>query len=119
MNIVWTGEMSRVVAQANSAPARVEVDGAPYVLLPADEEAWARHLVPDLPGADPVCDPRTGAQYVLYPALTYERIKPLFEEDPVSTQERKAALRTAGLRAGWNGPVWDDLEEPPGNHESR
>jgi hypothetical protein len=43
----------------------------------------------------------------------------LFEEDPISADEQKAALRAAGLRAGWNDPVWDDLEEPTGSHESR
>lgn len=119
MSILWTAEMSRAVTEAGAAPAHVEVGGEAYVLLAAADADWVRGLVPGLPEAQIISDPRTQARYELYPAGAYERINPLFEGDTISAGERKAALRAAGLRAGWNDPVWDDPEESPGSHEAR
>ena len=46
-------------------------------------------------------------------ADVYERFKSLFEEDPVTEQERLFQLQQFGKRAGWDDPemdVYDDLD---------
>ncbi|HJT33534.1 MAG TPA: hypothetical protein VJ783_15930 [Pirellulales bacterium] len=60
-----------------------------------------------------VCDPAQTASYVLLRAEVYERFKALFEDDPVTDQERLFQLRQFGQRAGWDDPemdVYDDLD---------
>ena len=52
-------------------------------------------------------------QFVLLRAEVYERFKSLFENDPVTPEERRAHLRQFGHRAGWDDPqmdVYDDLD---------
>ena len=110
MNVLWAAEMEEAVARAGDAPARVQVRGDSYVLLPADDYDWVRGMVRCVPDVPLVVDPVRNNEYALLPLTDYERIKPLFEEDPITLEERKAALRAAGLRAGWNDPVWDDLD---------
>ncbi len=59
-----------------------------------------------------VCDPAERASFVLVKADVYERFKSLFEEDPVTEQERLFQLQQFGKRAGWDDPemdVYDDL----------
>ena len=51
--------------------------------------------------------------YVLIRAELYERLKDLFDDNPLSEQERSGLLREAGKRAGWDDPamdVYNDLD---------
>lgn len=60
-----------------------------------------------------VSDPSHSATFVLLRADVYERFKSLFEEDPVTDQERQFQLQEFGRRAGWDDPamdVYDDLD---------
>jgi hypothetical protein len=60
-----------------------------------------------------VSDPSRQANFVLVRAEVYERFKSLFEEDPLTKQERLAHLQQFGRRAGWEDPemdVYDDLD---------
>lgn len=60
-----------------------------------------------------VSDPSDSAAFVLLKAEAYERFKALFEEDPVTEQERLYQLQQFGKRAGWDAPamnVYDDLD---------
>jgi hypothetical protein len=59
-----------------------------------------------------VSDPTESAMFVLVREDVYERFKSLFEEDPVTEQERLFQLEQFGKRAGWDDPemdVYDDL----------
>ena len=60
-----------------------------------------------------VSDPAQQASFVLVKAEVYERFKSLFEEDPVTYEERLFHLQQFGRRAGWDDPamdVYDDLD---------
>lgn len=60
-----------------------------------------------------VSDPAESEKFVLVRADVYERFKSLFEEDPVTEQERLFQLEQFGKRAGWDDPemdVYDDLD---------
>jgi hypothetical protein len=60
-----------------------------------------------------VCGPAQSASFVLVRADVYERFRSLFEEDPVSEQERLFQLQQFGRRAGWDDPemdLYDDLD---------
>jgi hypothetical protein len=60
-----------------------------------------------------VGDPAESAVFVLVSADVYERFKSLFEEDPITQQERLFQLQQFGNRAGWDDPgmdVYDDLD---------
>jgi hypothetical protein len=75
------------------------------------EEQWANIQSDDLPVR--VSDPAQSATFVLVRAEVYERFKALFEEDPVSEQERQFHLQEFGKRAGWDDPgmdIYDDLD---------
>lgn len=52
-------------------------------------------------------DVKTDTTYVLLPADVYDRLKALFQEDPVTREEQLYFLREAGKRAGWNDPAMD------------
>jgi hypothetical protein len=65
-----------------------------------------------------VIDPSTQKVYFLIAREHYERLKPLFEQDPLSEREQKELLRQAGRRAGWDDPEMDaydhyDEHRPP------
>ncbi len=63
-----------------------------------------------------VSDPKEGAMFVLVRADVYERFKALFEEDPVTEQERLFHLEQFGKRAGWDDPemdVYNELDPRP------
>ncbi|HET6884463.1 MAG TPA: hypothetical protein VFI31_30195 [Pirellulales bacterium] len=50
---------------------------------------------------------------VLLKAESYERFKALFEEVPISNEERRFQLEQFGKRAGWDDPamdIYDDLD---------
>jgi hypothetical protein len=60
-----------------------------------------------------VADPTQRNRYVLVSVEAYEQLKPLFEDDPVTEEERLFHLREAGRRAGWDDPamdVYNDLD---------
>jgi hypothetical protein len=60
-----------------------------------------------------VSDPSQSTRFVLMPAEVYERLRPLFEVDPVADKERMFHLQEFGRRAGWDDPamdVYDDLD---------
>jgi hypothetical protein len=55
-----------------------------------------------------LADPETNVEYVILPAEVYERIKGLLYEDvPITTNERRNLLIKAGLRAGWDAQEMD------------
>jgi len=58
-----------------------------------------------------VQDPMQGATFVLLRAEVYDRFKSLFEEDPITQQERLYQLQQFGHRAGWDDPEMDVYEE--------
>lgn len=51
--------------------------------------------------------PETGKVFFLISEDRYQRLKPLFEDDPVSEQEQRFQLEQAGQRAGWDAPEMD------------
>ena len=60
-----------------------------------------------------VSDPAQQATFVLVRGEVYERFKSLFEDDPVTEQERLFHLQQFGKRAGWDDPemdVYNDLD---------
>lgn len=60
-----------------------------------------------------VSNPTCTASFVLVRAEVYERFKALFEDDPVTEQERLFHLQQFGRRAGWDDAgmdVYDDLD---------
>lgn len=71
----------------------------------SDEQQQALHEQGD--GPVHVVDPGTRKMYVIMNVLQYERVKPFFEDDPLSEGEQKEVLRQAGERAGWNDPEMD------------
>jgi len=60
-----------------------------------------------------VNDPSHTASFVLLRADLYERFRALFEDSPVTPEERQFHLRQFGRRAGWDDPgmdLYDDLD---------
>ena len=60
-----------------------------------------------------VSDPSQKSSFVLLREDVYERFKALFEDVPVTEQERLFQLQQFGQRAGWDDPamdVYDDLD---------
>lgn len=51
--------------------------------------------------------PVTNQVYYLIALDQYDRLKPLFEHDPVTHQEQRFLLQEAGKRAGWDDPAMD------------
>lgn len=92
------------VRVTDPATRRVEV------LLKADDFDWVRQLFGDEPDAPRLLDPRSNTRYALLTEERYERFKAFFEEDPLSPAERRALLREAGKRAGWDAPEEDDAD---------
>ena len=76
------------------------------------EEQWATvQKADEVPVR--VSDPAEQATFVLVRDDVYERFKSLFEEDPVTEQERLFHLQQFGKRAGWDDPemdVYNDLD---------
>ena len=73
------------------------------------EERWADMQRDKLPLR--VSDPARSATFVLVRAEVYGRFKSLFEEDPVTEQERLFQLQQFGKRAGWDDPEMDVYDE--------
>ena len=59
-------------------------------------------------------DPDTNTEYVLLPAELYDHARELFyEHSTLSSDEKRALMLQAGLRAGWDDPemdVYNDLD---------
>ena len=49
-----------------------------------------------------VIDPATNRVYLIIEREQYERLRPLFEDDPMTAEEQRNLLRAAGKRAGWD-----------------
>jgi hypothetical protein len=61
-----------------------------------------------------VLDPGTNKVYVLISQDLYERLRPVFEDDPITVNERRRLLQDAGRRAGWDDPemsAYDDYDQ--------
>jgi hypothetical protein len=58
-----------------------------------------------------VVDPGTDKVYVLMARDQYERLKPLFGDDPITHEEQRALLRKAGERAGWDDSKMDAYDQ--------
>jgi hypothetical protein len=57
-------------------------------------------------------DPQTQLECVLVRADVFDRVRALLIDDgPLSTEEKLAAIRAAGLRAGWDDPALDVYEQ--------
>jgi hypothetical protein len=54
-----------------------------------------------------VVDLATNRLYVLISREQYERLRPVFEAEPLTTLEQERLLSDAGRRAGWNDPEMD------------
>jgi hypothetical protein len=54
-----------------------------------------------------VVDAATQKVYLLIPREQYERLKPIFEDEPLSVLEQRELLRQAGRRAGWDDAEMD------------
>ncbi len=108
----WSIVIEKALASAGPAPARIHLPGSNglQVLLPLADYEWVRQTVTGIPDAPLVFD-QGQHPYALLPFADYERVKPFFEEDPLTREEQLAALRAAGLRAGWNDPEWDEEHE--------
>jgi hypothetical protein len=57
-----------------------------------------------------VLDPATNRAYVLISRDQYDRLRPLFENDPLSLSEQRRLLQDAGRRAGWDDPAMSDYD---------
>ena len=75
-------------------------------------EQWS-HFQQEAKQPIQVCDPSQREKFVLLRAEVYDRFKALFEEVPVTEQERLFQLHAFGRRAGWDDTamdVYDDLD---------
>ena len=52
-------------------------------------------------------DPDTSIEYVILSVQTYERIKPLLTDEPLSEADERQLLLDVGARAGWDDPIMD------------
>ena len=63
-----------------------------------------------------VVDPGSEQVYFLIPKEQYDRLKPLFEPEPLTHEEQRALVQRAARRAGWDDPEMDayDHDDHPG-----
>jgi hypothetical protein len=74
------------------------------------EEQWA-DVVHGGEAPPRVSDPSQSTKFVLVQEHIYERFKSLFEEDPVTAEERLFQIQQFGKRAGWDDPAMDVYDE--------
>ena len=55
--------------------------------------------------------PVTGKVFFLVSEEQYRRLKPLFEEEPLSAEEQRFQLQEMGKRAGWDEPAMDAYDQ--------
>jgi hypothetical protein len=110
--IELTHEQQQSLVAFPETPARAidPATGRIDVLLRSDDFDWVRGMLGNEPDTPRRTDPRTGKEYAVLPEERYKRFKAFFEEDPLTFAERKALLREAGKRAGWDSPEWDGTE---------
>ena len=59
-----------------------------------------------------LADPETKAEYVMISVKAYDRIgKLIYDDGPLTDQEKRALLIKAGKRAGWDDPEMDVYDE--------
>ena len=58
-----------------------------------------------------VSDPSQTLDFVLVKADVYERLRALFEDIPVTEQERRFQLMQLGRRAGWDDPEMNTYKD--------
>ena len=57
-------------------------------------------------------DPETNAEYVVLSAETFAQMQEkLYDDGPLTPDERRSLLVQAGLRAGWDDPEMDVYNE--------
>ena len=66
-----------------------------------------RALKEDGEGPLEVVDPETSKVYVFIARDQFDRLKPLFEPEPMTHEEQRELLRQAGKRAGWDDSEMD------------
>ena len=52
-------------------------------------------------------DPSTNRAYVLISQDLYDRIRPIFDDEPLTELEQRRLILDAGRRAGWDDPEMD------------
>ena len=80
------------------------------MMIQLTNEQWAdvsRQI--DLPIR--VSDPSQRQSFVLVPSDVYEQFRALFEDVPLTEQERQFHLQQFGKRAGWDDPEMDVYDE--------
>lgn len=58
-------------------------------------------------------DPETNEHFVLLRAEAYQKLQRLFDDGPLTDEQRRTLLVEAGKRAGWDDPemdVYNDLD---------
>ena len=86
------------------------------ITLPAELQQLIRTLQ-----GEPLrlADPETKSEYVLLRAEVFDQLREyVYDDGPLSDDERRRLLIQAGLRAGWDDPemdVYDDLD--PRKHQ--
>lgn len=59
-----------------------------------------------------LADPDTNYQYVLVRAEVYDRLKGfIYDDSPLTDDEKRQLLLKAGIRAGWDDPEMDVYNE--------
>jgi len=71
-----------------------------------EEQRQALHVANDT-GPVSLVDPETNTAYVLLRADIYDRVKPLFDEEPFDIRETYAAQEQVASTAGWDDPEMD------------
>lgn len=64
-----------------------------------------------------VVHPTTNKVYFLVSEESYDHLKPLFEDDPLSRGEQLKLIEQAGKRAGWDAPVMDAYDRYDEHHK--
>jgi hypothetical protein len=54
-----------------------------------------------------VVDPATSRLYMVITREQYDRLKPIFQDDPMTIEEQRHILREAGRLAAWDEPAMD------------
>lgn len=58
-------------------------------------------------------DPETNAEYVVLPAKTFDQLQEglIYDDSPLTEEERSALLVELGLKIGWDDPEMDVYNE--------
>jgi hypothetical protein len=79
------------------------------MIMLTDELAQALDQQAGLPLA--AVHPSTGKTFFLVSDEHYQRLRPLFEEDPLSLDEQRFQIEQMGRRAGWDDPAMDSYDQ--------